>query len=265
VAEAMPSPEPPSPDSRPVALVTGGWRRIGAAIARRLAAAGWDLALHAHREATFDPALTAELAGLGARCHGLAADLGEPAAPERLIAEAHEAFGRAPSLLVNNASLFSEGDWQALSGEALDRHFRVNLYAPVLLTRAFAEALGEEAGSVVMILDQRVRNPVPDQLAYSLSKQALHAAVRTLARSLAPRIRVNGVAPGLTLPTDDYDEAQWQRLRALMPLHQLTSPEQIADAVAWLAQAEAVTGQTVFVDAGANLEAYARDFVYLAK
>jgi len=250
---------------RPVALVTGGWRRIGAAIARRLAAAGYDLALHAHRPGSFAPDFVAELAGLGAAAHGLVGELGDPAVPERLIAEAGAAFAHAPSLLVNSASKFSEGGWEDVSAAALDEHLRVNLGAPVLLTRAFAAALGERPGSVVMILDQRVTNPVPDQIAYSLSKQGLHAAVRTLARAMAPRIRVNGVAPGLVLPTDDYDEGQWQRLTALMPLARLATPEQIADAVAWLAQAEATTGQTLFVDAGAHLESYARDFVYLAR
>jgi NAD(P)-dependent dehydrogenase (short-subunit alcohol dehydrogenase family) len=110
-----------------------------------------------------------------------------------------------------------------------------------------------------------VRNPVPDQLAYSLSKQALHASLRNLARELAPRIRVNGVAPGLVLPTPDYDAAQWDRLRAMMPLERLPTPEDVASAVVWLARAPAVTGQTIFVDSGANLEAYARDFVYLGR
>jgi NAD(P)-dependent dehydrogenase (short-subunit alcohol dehydrogenase family) len=251
--------------ARPVALITGGWRRIGAAITRRLASDGWNLALHAHRPETFDEALVDDLAKVGATTRGFAGELADPALPQRLIAEATQAFGRAPSLLVNCASLFSEGGLEEVSAETLDSHFRVNLFAPVLLTRAFADALGETHGSVVMILDQRVRNPVPDQIAYSLSKQALHAAVRTLARSLAPRVRINAVAPGLVLPTDDYDDAQWERLRGLMPLNDLATPEQIADAAAWLAQAGTVTGQTIFVDAGANLEAYARDFVHLAR
>lgn len=257
--------ESPLTGERPLALVTGGWRRIGAAIARRLARDGFDLALHAHRPASVDAQLVAELAGEGAQAKALVGELADADVAERLIGEATEAFGRAPTLLVNCASRFSEGGWEDLTGEALDEHFRINLFAPVLLTRAFAGALGERPGSVVMILDQRVRNPVPDQVAYSLSKQALQGAVRILARALAPRVRVNGVAPGLVLPTDDYDPAQWERLRALMPLRALPTPEQIADAVAWLARAEAVTAQTVFVDAGANLESYPRDFVYLAR
>lgn len=256
---------PPAP--RPVALVTGGWRRIGAAIAQRLAAAGYDLALHAHHAEAFDRDLVDLLAAAGATTHGFAAELADPAVGERLIGEASEQFGTAPSLLVNCASLFSEGGLDDLSSEALDRHFRVNLHAPVLLTRAFARALqgSGEPGCVVMILDQRVRNPVPDQMAYTLSKQALHASVATLARALAPAVRVNGVAPGLVLPTEDYTLRQWEGLRAMMPLQTIATPDQIADAVAWLAATDAVTGQTVYVDGGAHLESYPRDFVYLAR
>ena len=254
---------------RPLALVTGGWRRIGAAIATALAADGWDLALHAHHRGRFDPALAAQLAQAGATVHGIAGDLIDPGAPEMIVREAINAFGRAPTLLVNSASVFRDDRLETLTSDSLDLHMRTNLYAPLLLTQAFAAALGEGAvsleASVVMLLDQRVRNPVPDQLAYSLSKQALHAALRNLARELAPRIRVNGVAPGLVLPTEDYDESQWQRLAALMPLERLADPADIAAAVVYLANAGAVTGQTIFVDSGANLEAFPRDFVYMGR
>lgn len=248
--------------ARPLALVTGGWRRIGAAIARALASAGYDLALHAHSATTHDTAFTAELTALGAAVFPLAADLSDAAAASRLPAEAVALAGRAPTLLVNCAALFREDSVATVTAAMLDEHLAVNLTAPVLLTRALAELAGEDA-AVVHILDQRVINPVPDQLSYTLSKQALHAAVRTLARSLAPRVRVNAVAPGLTLPTPDYTEEQWQRLIALMPLELLASPDDIADAVVFLAQARAITGQTIFVDGGAHLESFARDFVYL--
>ena len=248
--------------ARPLALVTGGWRRIGAAIARALAGAGYDLALHAHSPATFDRTFANELEGFGAAVHPLAADLSDAAAASRLPADAKALAGRAPALLVNCAALFREDTAATVTAAMLDEHLAVNLTAPVILTRALAE-LAEGQAAVVHILDQRVVNPVPDQLSYTLSKQALHAAVRTLARSLAPRVRVNAVAPGLTLPTPDYTEEQWRRLTALMPLERLASPGEIADAVVFLAQASAVTGQTIFVDGGAHLESFARDFVYL--
>jgi len=248
--------------ARPLALVTGGWRRIGAAIARALAGAGYDLALHAHSASTFDHGFAEELARLGAAVHPLAADLSDAAAASRLPSEAMALAGRAPTLLVNCAALFREDSAATVTAAMLDEHFAVNLTAPVLLTRALAE-LAPDNAAVIHIVDQRVINPVPDQLSYTLSKQALHAAVRTLARSLSPRVRVNAVAPGLTLPTPDYTEAQWLRLTALMPLERLASPGDIADAVVFLAQARAVTGQTIFVDGGAHLESFARDFVYL--
>ena len=250
---------------RPLALVTGGWRRIGAGIATALAADGWDLALHAHHVEAFDRDLIAQLERTGSRAQGFAGDLTDPDFPETLVGEVAAAFGRPPTLLVNSASIFRDDRLETLTVESLDAHMRTNLYAPLLLTRAFAAALAEGEGSVVMLLDSRVHNPVPDQLAYSLSKQALHAGLRNLARDLAPRIRVNGVAPGLVLPTDDYDDAQWRRLTALMPLERLASPADIAAAVVYLARAQAVTGQTLFVDGGANLEAFPRDFVYLGK
>lgn len=257
-------------EARPLALVTGGWRRIGAAIARKLASEGWDLALHAHHVATFDPEFTAQLQWLGAAVYPVAGDLGDSAFPAVMLAGVIARAGRAPCLLVNCASLFQDDTIASLVPEALDQHFGVNLFAPLLLTRAFAQALGDgpgapREGAVVNILDQRVQNPVPDQLSYTLSKQALHAAVRTLARALAPGIRVNGVAPGLILPTQDYDAAQWQRLEEIMPLKRLPGADEIADAVHYLATARAVTGQTLFVDAGASLESYPRDFVYLER
>lgn len=257
--------------ARPLALVTGGWRRIGGAIARKLAAEGWDLALHAHHPHSFDAEFTGQLQWLGAEVFPVAGDLGDTGVPARLLAEVRERAGRPPVLLVNSASAFHDDTIASLTPDGLENHFRVNLFAPLLLTRAFAEALVAEAGSekgaacVIHIVDQRVVNPVPDQFSYTLSKQALHASVRTLARALAPAVRVNGVAPGLTLPTQDYDVAQWRRLEELMPLRRLAGADEIADAVHFLAGARSITGQTLFVDAGANLESYARDFVYLEK
>lgn len=236
-----------------LALVTGGKRRVGAAIAERLAVNGWTLALHSHHE------VADKIAYPGA--HGFVADLAEPDAADRLIGAVSAHFGTAPTLLVNNASRFEWDDAASMTRESLDDHHAVNAATPVMLIVALSRTEG--TGSIVNILDQRIQNPNGDQLAYTLSKTALAGATRTLAAALAPRWRVNAVAPGLTLPTADYDEAQMARLTALMPLERLSQPEDIAEAVTYLAAARAVTGQTIFVDGGANLKSFDRDFVFL--
>lgn len=249
-----------------LALVTGGLHRVGAAIAARLAAAGYDLALHAHRPGDPDPALAAAVAEHGRESAVFAADLAEPPELDSLIARVADRFGSAPDVLVNSAAIISEGCWQDLSREALARHLDVNFTAPLLLIRGFAAALpaGRE-GAVVNILDQRVLNPPVDQAAYTASKLALAATTRVLARAFAPRVRINAVAPGMTLPGADYEADQWDRLAAAMPLGSNSAPGDIADAVAYLVEAKAVTGQILFVDGGANLESYARDFVHLMR
>ena len=118
-------------------------------------------------------------------------------------------------------------------------------------------------GSIVNIIDQRVQNPNADQFSYTLSKTALAGATRALAANFAPALRVNAVAPGLTMPTPEYSAAQIDRCAAAMPLDILPRPEDIADAVAYLATAQAVTGQTLFVDGGAHLKSFDRDFLYI--
>lgn len=250
---------------RPLALVTGGLHRIGAAIARALAAAGYDLVLHYHRDSSVEAGLAEALAASRAVWQPLAADLSAPGAAATLFAEATAQHGRAPMLVINNASRFGEGGWEALSDDSLAEHLSTNLVAPVLLARALAASATASGttGAVVNILDQRVLNPVPDQTAYTISKQALWQATRTLAVAMAPAVRVNAVAPGLTLPTDDYAPGQMERLAGAMPLERLATPAEIADAVVYLAQAGSVTGQTIFVDGGANLRSYERDFVAL--
>ncbi len=240
-----------------LALVTGGHRRLGAAISARLAADGWTLALHGARDATPDNDLSAVLGDW----YGFVADLSDGDAVAGLIPAVTAYFGAVPSLLVNNASRFEWDDAATVTSTALDAHHAINTRAPVVLALALAQAGG--VGSVVNILDQRVRNPVADQLSYTLSKAALAGMTRTLAVSLAPKLRVNAVAPGLTLPTADYDAAQMARIAAAMPLGVLPRPQDVAEAVAFLAAASAVTGQTLFVDGGASLKSFDRDFVYM--
>jgi NAD(P)-dependent dehydrogenase (short-subunit alcohol dehydrogenase family) len=142
---------------------------------------------------------------------------------------------------------------------SLATHFRVNAAAPTLL--ALRVAAGGPGVAIVNILDQRIAHPHGDQFSYTVSKLALAEATRLLARVLAPGARVMAVAPGLTIPTADYGAAQMARLGEAMPLGLLPTPEDIADAVLWAIRARASTGQTLFVDGGASLVSYERDFV----
>ena len=248
-----------------LALVTGGLHRVGAAIAARLAREGYVLALHKRTAADADPVLAEALAETGAESRCFAADLSDPAAVDALVPAVTAAFGRAPDLLVNNAALFAEGQWPDLSAAALTEMMQINHHAPVMLAKSLALHSAGARPAIVNILDQRVAQPVPDQIAYSLSKSALWQATATLAVAFADRARVNAVAPGLTLATGDYSAAQVERLARRMPLGALPTPDEIADAVVYLARAESVTGQTIFVDGGAHLAPLGRDFVALER
>lgn len=239
-----------------LALVTGGYRRVGGVIATRLARAGWALALHSHSAARPE----GDLAGTLGEWHGFVADLSDAVAVDALLPAIVARFGQPPDLIVNSASLFEDDDAATATRASMDRHHAINAQAPVALALALHRS--GRAGCVVNILDQRVRNPNRDQLSYTLSKLALAGATRALAVALAPQVRVNGVAPGFTIPNAGDDAAKVARIRAAMPLKRTPAPADIADAVLYLANAAAVTGQTIFVDGGANLTGYERDFGY---
>ena len=250
--------------TRPLALVTGGMRRLGAVIAAQLADAGYNLALTSHGDGTPDAELAAALERNAVNWKHFPADLSADGAADALMPAVVTHFGYTPDLLVNNAALFGQDGWDDMSSDTLDAHFRLNLFAPVLLSRALVQLAGENAQpAIVHIVDQRITNPNGDQLSYTLSKQALAGSVRSLAAAFGKRARVNGVAPGLVIPTDDYDADQMQRLNEDMPLGQLPDAKAIAEAVLYLANARHVTGQIIFVDGGAHLRSYKRDFMHL--
>lgn len=245
----------------PLVLVTGGGRRLGAHIAVRLAQAGYDIAVQSRSGDAPDDWMVDRLGDR--RCEMFVADLDDADAVRALPQRVADRFARPIDLLVNCASRFAAMDGADCAFDSVVAHLRTNLAAPVALARAIAD--GQRSVAVVNILDQRIANPPVDQLAYTLSKQALAEATRTLALALAPHARVNGVAPGLILPTDDYAPGQLERIGALMPLGRNAGAEEVADAVLWLAQARSVTGQVVFVDGGAHLKSFERDFVHLER
>ncbi len=232
----------------PSALVTGSARRIGRALALAAAEAGYDVAIH-HRDSSEAAEETARLVrAKGVRAAVLAADLSDD--PARLIAETEAALGPV-TLLVNNASVFQDDRIESLTRESWDLHMEANLHAPVALTQAFAARAAQ--GLVVNIVDQRVWRPNPQFFSYSLSKAGLWWATRTLAQALAPRIRVNAIGPGPTLPSIHQTPEDFEAEAANVPLERRTSPDEIASALRYLIDAPSVTGQMIAVDGGQHL------------
>ena len=249
-----------------LALITGGHRRLGGVIAAGFARAGYSLAIHGSHDTRLDSALALTLDENGTEWDGFTADFSDPESAEELVAKVAERFGRPPDILVNSAAIFGQDRLDNVSADDLMRHYAVNCAAPALLTKSFATIpAGVADRCIINILDQRIDHPHADQLAYTLSKSALAGLTRLSAASLAPHIRVNAVAPGLTIATPDYDEAQIERLQSAMPLGRLPLAEQIAEAVLYLAQASAVTGQTLYVDGGAHMRSYDRDFMHMGR
>jgi NAD(P)-dependent dehydrogenase (short-subunit alcohol dehydrogenase family) len=232
------------------ALITGSARRIGAAIARALAREGYALVLHANRSRDEAEKLAAEIEAGGGRARVVLADLADAAAVDNLIAAAG-AFGPL-TLLVNSAAEFEPDDIATLERAGFERAMAVNLAAPLFLAKSFAAQAGAGA-SIVNVLDQRVFKPTPRFFSYSLAKSALYAATTTLAQALAPRVRVNAVAPGPTLPSPRQSDAEFAQQAAALPLARGPTPDDIAAAVVYLAKAQAVTGVTVAVDGGQHL------------
>lgn len=248
---------------QPLAIITGGKRRLGAEIAAKLAGAGYALALVSHLNKPPEASLAKSLELHQTEWHAFTFDL-SAGNPADLISMISEHFGRIPDVLVNNAAMFGQDNWETMTLETLEAHFRLNLFSPLLLAQALVRASGAQMRpAIVNILDQRITNPHRDQMSYTLSKQALAASVRSMAASFAGRARYNGVAPGLVISTDDYTLEQEARLAEMMPLGGLPSPSAVADAVYYLATAQDVTGQIIFVDGGAHLKSFDRDFMHL--
>jgi NAD(P)-dependent dehydrogenase (short-subunit alcohol dehydrogenase family) len=241
-------------ENRPkTALITGAAHRIGRAMALALVRDGWAVALHYHRshEAAF--ALLDDIVALGGKGVALQADLAREDAVLTLVPAAVEALGPL-GLLVNNASLFEPDTALTVTRASWDNHLETNLRAPFVLIQSFAAQLPEESGgAVVNLVDQRVWNLTPHFTTYTLSKAALWTLTQTLALALAPRIRVNAIGPGPTLPSPRQTVPQFERQCAELPLKRGTTPEEIAEALRFILAAPAMTGQLIALDGGQHL------------
>lgn len=238
-------------------LVTGGAKRLGAEIARRLAAGGHRVVIHYRGSADEAETVAREIGA--ATVQG---DLADAGAAARIFADARAAAGVPLSGVVNSASRFEFDRPEAFDPALLQSLVATNLAAPVLLAAELARQPDLAAGVVVNLLDQKLANPNPDFFSYTLSKAGLEAATVLMAQALAPRVRVNAVAPGLTLPSGDQTEAEFAQVSGANLLRRPVGADAVADAVAWLVGARSVTGQTVFVDCGQRFCKSSRDVMF---
>jgi len=236
-------------------LITGGARRVGAAITRRLHAAGANVLVH-YRDSDSDAAkLAAELNGVRPKSAAtVKAELLAPIAPRALVSAALESFGRL-DLLVNNASAFFPVALGAIEASHWEELVGSNLRAPLFIAQQAAAELAKQEGAIVNIVDIHAERPLKGYPVYSIAKAGLAAMTRALALELAPRVRVNGVAPGaIAWPEDgQFDPAERDRVIATTPLGRTGTPEDIAQAVHFLACAPYVTGQILAVDGGRSI------------
>lgn len=244
------------------ALVTGAARRIGAGLVREAAALGHAVAIHYRSGADEAHALAAEIEAAGGRAAALPADLSTPQACLDLMAQAERALGPV-EVLVNSASRFEHDTILDLTPQGWADHLAANLTAPVFLIQAFARRLPAEArGVVVNILDQKVSGPNPDHFSYTAGKMALAGLTPALALALAPRIRVCGLSPGLTLPSGEQTDDDYRRGVAAAPLGVSSTVEGLRRALRFILESDALTGQIITLDGGESLLRRDRDVAF---
>ncbi len=253
-----------NPTSRKTALVTGGAKRLGREIALGLARDGWDIAVHYRGSEAEARATVSDIVALGRRAVALQCELSDEQQTRELVARAIEQLGSL-ACVVNSASLFEYDDARSFGRAALDRHMHCNLAAPLLLAQALHASTPDGEQSVVInLLDQKLHNLNPDFLSYTLSKAALETATVMLATALAPKLRVVGLAPGLTLVSGDQTEDGFAKARRQTVLGKSSTPGDIAQAACYLASARGVTGTTLLVDGGQHLVPMSRDVMFVA-
>jgi NAD(P)-dependent dehydrogenase (short-subunit alcohol dehydrogenase family) len=248
---------------RKIILVTGGAKRVGRHIAKHLAAAGHGVVIHANVGAGEAEALAKDLRAGGAKVCSVAADLSDLAATDALIGRAAQLVGAPLSGLVNSASIFDLDTPDAIDSAAFDRAMAVNLRAPALLSQHFAAQADAGADAcIVNILDQKLWNMNPDFFSYTLSKAGLLSATDMMARSFAPKVRVNAIAPGLLLPSHDQTQAEFEAVASLNPMERPIALDDVAGAVDFLMTNTSLTGQVIHTDNGQRMFASARDVIF---
>jgi NAD(P)-dependent dehydrogenase (short-subunit alcohol dehydrogenase family) len=235
------------------ALITGAAKRIGRAMALDLAKDGWDIAVHCHESIGEAAELVEEMRRLGRKAVAIEGDLAGRETPKKLIKKAKGTLGPL-TLLINNASRFEPDDIASVTMSDWDKDQAINLRAPVFLSQAFAAQLpAKEPGNIINLIDQRVWKLNPQYFSYTASKGGLWVVTQTMAQALAPRIRVNAIAPGPALPNARMRDKEFEKLQRLTLLKRGTSPDEIAAAVRFILASPAMTGQMIALDGGQHL------------
>ncbi len=237
----------------PIAVITGGASRIGAAIAEDLADKGWTLVLHAHQRPEKAQALAEQIQSTGGQAEILTADLTDTGDLSTFMTHASLPFG-VPDVLINNASIFEDDGIGALEAERFDAHFNIHTRAPVFLTDAFTAQLpSSRRGLVVNVIDQRVWKLTPQALSYTLSKSALWTATQTLAQALAPNIRVNAIGPGPSFKNERQTQEEFDRQYRSVLLGQGPMRGEFGRTIRFLWESPSITGQMIAIDGGQHL------------
>ena len=240
-------------------LVTGAGRRLGRAIALDFAKRGWRVGIHCHASSAEAMELVAEIGQRGGKAEVFAADLRQLESLEPLIEACAAALG-PPTCLINNAARYGWDSLATLDGESWQAHLDVNLRAPIFLAQAFAKALPEaETGNVINLIDQKVLHLDPEYFSYTIAKAALWTATQTMAQALAPRIRVNAVAPGPVLKGEAQSEVSFQREVRATLLQKPVDEADVTAAIRFLLDTSSITGQMIALDAGQHLAWQGKD------
>jgi NAD(P)-dependent dehydrogenase (short-subunit alcohol dehydrogenase family) len=255
-----------SPRRRGV-LITGGARRVGAAIAKALAEDGWFIIVHYNKSESEAASLAKSLNRNGKEiCYTIQADLNEKSGIETLIPRSAEIFAQANiqfECLINNAGRFVYDNLNTMTWESWSDHLVPGLYAPVFLSKYFAEAIKtSEQGLIINMVDQKVENLNPDFFSYTISKYSLYGATKLLAMTLAPRIRVCAIAPGILLPSGKQDEKQFEIAWRRTPLGRNATVEEVVQAVRFLIATDSATGNVIVLDGGESLMRRGRDVAF---
>lgn len=245
------------------ALVTGGARRLGRAMALKLAELGYDIALHYVGSSDEASQTTAEIKALGVRVETLQADLLYEDQAQALVGQATAALGVPLTVLINNASIFEHDTLETATRDSWDRHLESNLRAPFVLTQNFARQVPDvetdandepvATGCVINMVDQRVQKLTPEFMTYTIAKMGLWAFTQTAARALAPRIRVNAIGPGPTMQGARQSAEHFGNQRRATILERGSNPADITAAMAYILDAPALTGQLLSIDGGQHL------------